>query len=128
VRPVFSDDDWAELPVSIRKSLAGAVLTEIADDMSASAGAGGFDRDEVHLSRTTVTLDEQGWQDLNEALQGVVERALEIQGESSARLQSDGAADSEAAALVLMLFEPSAQEKSAGRRGKSSNASKKKKR
>jgi hypothetical protein len=128
VRPVFSDDDWAELPVSIRKSLAGAVLTEIADDMGASANAGGFDRDEVHLSRTTVTLDGQGWQDLNEALQGVVERALEIQAESAERLQSDGASDSDAAALVLMLFEPSAQGKSAGRRAKGSSGSKKKKR
>jgi DNA-binding transcriptional ArsR family regulator len=128
VRPVFSDDDWAELPPSIRKSLAGAVLTEIADDMSASASAGGFDRDEVHLSRTTVTLDAQGWQDLNEALQGVGERALEIQAESAARLQSDGVSDSEAAALVLMLFEPSAAGKSAGRRAKSSGGSKKKKR
>jgi DNA-binding transcriptional ArsR family regulator len=118
VRPVFSDDDWAQLPQSIRKSLAGAVLTEIADDMAASATDGGFDRDEVHLSRTTVTLDEQGWQDLNEALQEVVDRALEIQAESAARLSSDSGSDSEAAALVLMLFEPSAQSKSAGRRAK----------
>jgi DNA-binding transcriptional ArsR family regulator len=128
VRPVFSDDDWAELPPSIRKSLAGAVLTEIADDMGASAKAGGFDRDDVHLSRTVLTLDAQGWQDLNEALQGVAERSLEIQAESAARLQSDGASDSEAAALVLMLFEPSAEGKSAGRRTKSQAASKKKKR
>jgi DNA-binding transcriptional ArsR family regulator len=128
VRPVFSDDDWAELPLSIRKSLAGAVLTEIADDMGASANAGGFDRDEVHLSRTTVTLDSQGWQDLNEALQEVSDRALEIQAESAARLQSDGATDSEAAALVLMLFEPSAEGKSAGRRAKSQASAKKKKR
>jgi hypothetical protein len=125
VRPVFSDDDWAELPLSIRKSLAGAVLTEIADDMSASATAGGFDRDEVHLSRTTLTLDGQGWQDLNEALQEIGDRALEIQAESAARLQSDGASDSEAAALVLMLFEPSAQGK---RRAKSAAGAKKKKR
>jgi DNA-binding transcriptional ArsR family regulator len=128
VRPVFSDDDWAELPLSIRKSLAGAVLTEIADDMGASASAGGFDRDEVHLSRTTLTLDGQGWQDLNEALQEVGERALEISAESAARLQSDGASDSEAAALVLMLFEPSAASKSAGRRSKTQTSSKKKKR
>jgi DNA-binding transcriptional ArsR family regulator len=128
VRPVFSDDDWAELPLSIRKSLAGAVLTEIADDMGASANDGGFDRDEVHLSRTTITLDSQGWQDLNEALQEVSDRALEIQAESAARLQSDGASDSEAAALVLMLFEPSAQGKSAGRRAKSQASAKKKKR
>ena len=126
VRPVFSDDDWAELPPSIRKSLAGAVLTEIADDMGASAKAGGFDRDDVHLSRTVLTLDAQGWQDLNEALQGVAERSLEIQAESAARLQSDGASDSEAAALVLMLFEPSAEDKSAGRRTKSQAGSKKK--
>jgi DNA-binding transcriptional ArsR family regulator len=128
VRPVFSDDDWAELPLSIRKSLAGAVLTEIADDMGASAKAGGFDRDEVHLSRTTLTLDSQGWQDLNEALQEVTDRALEVQAESAARLQSDGASDSESAALVLMLFEPSAQGKSAGRRAKSQAGAKKKKR
>jgi DNA-binding transcriptional ArsR family regulator len=125
VRPVFSDDDWAQLPQSIRKSLAGAVLTEIADDMAASANAGGFDRDEVHLSRTTVTLDEQGWQDLNEALQEVVDRALEIQAESSARLSSDSGSDSDAAALVLMLFEPSAPSKSAGRRAKSGAKKKK---
>jgi hypothetical protein len=128
VRPVFSDDDWAALPLSIRKSLAGAVLTEIADDMGASANNGGFDRDEVHLSRTILTLDRQGWQDLNEALQGVVDRALEVQAQSAARLQSDGATDSEAAALVLMLFEPSAQGKSAGRRAKSPAAAKRKKR
>jgi DNA-binding transcriptional ArsR family regulator len=128
VRPVFSDDDWAELPLSIRKSLAGAVLTEIADDMGASANAGGFDRDDVHLSRTPLALDTQGWQELNEALQGVAGRALEIQAESAARLQADGASNSEAAALVLMLFEPSAEGKSAGRRTKSQAASKKKKR
>ena len=128
VRPVFSDDDWAELPLSIRKSLAGAVLTEIADDMGASAAEGGFDRDEVHLNRTPLTLDSQGWQDLNEALQEVGERALEIQAESAARLQSDGATDSEAAALVLMLFEPSAEVKSAGRRAKGQAGAKKKKR
>jgi DNA-binding transcriptional ArsR family regulator len=128
VRPVFSDDDWAELPPSIRKSLAGAVLTEIADDMAASANAGGFDRDEVHLSRTVLTLDGKGWQDLNEALQEVVNRAMEIQAESAARLQSDGASDSEAAALALMLFEPSADGKRAGRQSKSQSGSKKKKR
>ena len=106
MRPVFSDDDWAELPLSIRKSLAGEVLTEIGDDVAAAANEGGFDRDDVHLSRTPLTLDQQGWSELNDALQEVHERALTIQAESAARLQADGATDSDAAALVLMLFEP----------------------
>src|SRR5687768_10164368 len=127
VRPVFSDDDWAELPPSIRKSLAGAVLTEIADDMGASANEGGFDRDEVHLSRTTLTLDQQGWQDLNEAMQELAEQALEIQGQSAARLHADGTQDSEGAVLALMLFEPpTKQGKSDDRKAKRQGSKKKK--
>jgi DNA-binding transcriptional ArsR family regulator len=127
VRPVFSDDDWAELPQSIRKSLAGAVLTEIADDVSAAAKEGGFDRDDVHLNRTTLTLDQQGWQELNERLQEVYEQALDIQTQSAARLQADGARDSEAAVLAMMLFEPpSAQGKTDDRKAKRQAAKKKK--
>jgi len=117
VRPVFSDEDWAELPMSIRKSLAGAVLAEIADDISAAASQGGFDRDEVHLSRTPLTLDRKGWQDLNELLQGIYERALEIQAESASRLHSDGAEESEAALMALLLFEPPTGEAQATKRG-----------
>jgi hypothetical protein len=117
VRPVFSDEDWAELPMSIRKSLAGAVLAEIADDISAAASQGGFDRDEVHLSRTPLTLDRKGWQDLNELLQGIYARALEIQAESASRLHSDGAQESEAALMALLLFEPPAGEAQATKRG-----------
>ncbi|MEA2377498.1 MAG: hypothetical protein QOK00_1673 [Thermoleophilaceae bacterium] len=127
VRPVFSDDDWAELPQSIRKSLAGAVLTEIADDVSAAAKEGGFDRDDVHLNRTTLTLDQQGWQELNERLQEVYEQALDIQTQSAARLQADGARDSEAAVLAMMLFEPpSTQGKTDDRKAKRQAAKKKK--
>jgi hypothetical protein len=128
VRPVFSDEDWAELPKSIRKSLADAVLAEIADDMGAAATEGGFDRDDVHLARTPLVLDEQGWQDLNELLQDVAEKALDIQAKSASRLQADGATDSEAAVLVAMLFEaPSTEGKSKGRqsKGKSSRGKRK---
>jgi DNA-binding transcriptional ArsR family regulator len=129
VRPVFSDQDWAELPKSIRKSLAGAVLAEIADDVGAAATEGGFDRQDVHLARTPVTLDEKGWQELNDLLQEVGDKALDIQAESAARLQADGAKDSEAAVLVLMLFEPPSSEgKTKGRqaKGKASSRGRKK--
>jgi DNA-binding transcriptional ArsR family regulator len=127
VRPVFSDEDWAELPKSIRKSLAGAVLAEIADDMGAAATEGGFDRDQVHLARTPLVLDQQGWQDLNELLQEVSDKALAIQADSASRLQSDGATDSEAAVLVAMLFEPPSSEgKSKGRQSKKGSRAKKK--
>jgi DNA-binding transcriptional ArsR family regulator len=127
VRPVFSDEDWAELPLSIRKSLAGAVLTEIADDMGAAANEGGFDRDEVHLNRTILTLDRQGWQEVNALLQELGDQAIEIQTQSAARLHADGSEDSEAAVLALMLFEPpTGAGKSESRKTKRQGSKKKK--
>jgi DNA-binding transcriptional ArsR family regulator len=105
-RPVFSDADWARLPSSIRKSLADAVLAEVVVDIAGAADEGGFNRDEMHVTRMPIALDQQGWEDLNELLQGVVYRALEIQTQSAERLQQSHAQDSEAAELVLMLFEP----------------------
>jgi DNA-binding transcriptional ArsR family regulator len=127
VRPVFSDEDWAELPRSIRKSLADAVLAEIADDMGAAATEGGFDREDVHLARTPLVLDKKGWQDLNKLLQDVSDKALAIQSESASRLQADGASDSDAAVLVSMLFEPpSGAGKSKGRQSKKGSRAKKK--
>lgn len=115
-RPVFSDDDWARLPTSIRQSLADAVLAEVAIDMAGAADEGGFNRDEMHVSRTPITLDRQGWADLNELLQSVVFQALEIQAQSAERLQAEDAEDSEAAELVLMLFEPPSQGGKSGQR------------
>jgi len=127
VRPVFSDDDWAELPLSVRKSLAGTVLTEIADDIGGSANEGGFDRDDVHLSRTPLVLDKPGWSELNTLLQELSERALAIQAQSADRLQNDGSESSEAAALVLMLFEaPSTAGKAEAPKPKRGGAKKKK--
>jgi DNA-binding transcriptional ArsR family regulator len=105
-RPMFSDDDWAQLPTSIRKSLADAVLAEVVVDIAGAADEGGFNRDEMHVSRTPITLDQQGWIDLNELLQRVMYEALEIQAQSAERLQDADAEDSEPAELVLMLFEP----------------------
>jgi len=104
VRPVFSDDDWAKLPESIRKSLADAVLTDIADDMAAAAEQGGFNRDEMHVSRTPVALDAQGWEDLNKLLQETMFQALAIQAQSKDRAEAAGT-EPESAELVFMLFE-----------------------
>jgi DNA-binding transcriptional ArsR family regulator len=115
-RPVFSDSDWARLPDSIRKSLSDAVLAEIAVDMGGAAEEGGFNRDEMHVSRTPITLDQEGWKELNELLQNLVFQALEIQAQSAERLQQAGTEDSEAAELVLMLFEPPSGAGKSGRR------------
>lgn len=103
VRPVLSEDDWKALPPSIRKSLSGAVLSEIGADTRAAAKAGGFEGDYAHLSRAPLTLDEQGWRELRELLEELGEQALEIQAQSEARLHSNGST-AEPATLAMMLF------------------------
>jgi DNA-binding transcriptional ArsR family regulator len=104
-RPVFSESDFAQMPPSLRRSVAGAVLTEVWRDVDRAAQGNGFDREDVQVTRTPLTLDDRGWADLNAELDRVQERALAIQAESAARLNEKGDGESQAAQLVLMLFE-----------------------
>lgn len=103
-RPIFSEDDWGQMPPSLRRSVAGAVLSEVWRDVNSAASAGGFDGDDVHVGRTPLTLDRKGWQDLAAELDRVTQRAAAIQAESAKRLEKSGDAVSEPAQLVTMLF------------------------
>src|SRR5918996_670444 len=62
--PLISDDDWAQLPVALRRSLSDSTLGNIADDLRGAAAEGGFDRPNIHISRTAMTLDQEGWDEL----------------------------------------------------------------
>jgi DNA-binding transcriptional ArsR family regulator len=115
--PLISDDDWAQLPVALRRSLSDSTLSQIARDLKGAAKAGGFDRENIHVSRLALTLDEQGWNELSEMLSDVLERARRLQEQSNKRRKrSDGAAI--ATALVLMQFEGGGA--SGGKRSRSS--------
>ena len=109
--PLISDDDWAELPVALRRSLSDSTLGNIAGDLRGAAAEGGFDRPNIHLSRTALTLDQEGWDELAGVLADVLDRARSIQEKSNKRTIG---ADTQtiSTALVLMQFEGS------GSRGK----------
>jgi Helix-turn-helix domain len=107
MRPVFSDSDWAQLPASLRQSTADAILSDVARDVSNAARSGGFLRDNMHLSRTPIVVDAEGWTKLSDLLEQTVKDALAIQAESTDRLAAAGQTDSQAARVILMLFEPS---------------------
>src|SRR5690349_9553067 len=102
--PQISDDDWAQLPAALRRSLSDSTLSQISRDLKGAAKAGGFDRENIHVSRVALTLDEQGWDELSEMLSDVLERARRLQEQSNKRRRR---ADSAAVptALVLMQFE-----------------------
>jgi DNA-binding transcriptional ArsR family regulator len=109
-RPIISADEWNTIPLNVRRSIADGVLTQIAKDLKSAAGRGGFDRSDVHLTRTPLALDEQGWEELATLADELQERAMAIQAKSAERLKSrkkGGGEDPEtvSATLSMLLFE-----------------------
>lgn len=92
MRPFFGDREWKKLPQNARNSISDAVFQLIWDDASAAIKDGSFDeRDDRHLSRTVLAVDEQGWDELQELLAGTLDQAMQIQVESASRAsKSDG--------------------------------------
>jgi DNA-binding transcriptional ArsR family regulator len=104
MRPFFSDEDWSTLPLSARRVLVDGVLGEIWKDVGRAAEGGGFDDEHMHVSRTTLALDERGWRDLAKLLERTLDKALEIQARSAGRMTRDGA-PGVSAQLALMSFQ-----------------------
>jgi DNA-binding transcriptional ArsR family regulator len=102
--PLISDDDWAQLPVALRRSLSDSTLADIARDLRGAGEAGGFDRENIHVSRVALRLDQQGWDELSGLLSHLLERAREVQEQSNKR-RKRASTDPIPTALVLMQFE-----------------------
>ena len=86
------------------------MLTQIARDLSSAAARGGFDRENIHLTRTPIAVDDEGFAELEGLMSEVLDRAMQIQAESAARVNTrkagdDAAADTFSANVVMMLFE-----------------------
>jgi len=86
-RQFLSDDEWARMPESLRPGMAGAMLKSVFEDIEAAAKSGTLEEvNDVHLSRTPMVVDKQGWSDVSTLLKGTLERLLEIQTEASERI------------------------------------------
>jgi len=106
-RPWFKAKDWEKLPLSARRSVSDAVLTQIWKEVGKAAEDGLFDaRTDRHLSRTTLVLDDEGWEEVGEVLNEALERVLQVQTKAAARL-ADGNRESasSSSAVVLMHYE-----------------------
>lgn len=106
IRPVFSADDWSQLPIQTRNALTDQILSSIVSDVSDAAAGGGFDRDDVHASRTVLDLDAEGYRELAGLIGELVDRAREIHAESVSRqAKSKDEAEPIATELAIIHFE-----------------------
>jgi len=91
VRPFFGDRDWKRLPKNARGSISDAVLQLVWEDASEAIKGGLFDeREDRHLSRSVLSVDEQGWDDLHDLLAQTLDRAMQIQADSASRASKNG--------------------------------------
>jgi DNA-binding transcriptional ArsR family regulator len=104
-RPFFSDRDWKRLPRSGRQAIADVGLQLIWNDVSGAIKAGTFEaRPDRHLSRSPLRVDEQGWGELRDVLNGALDEAERIVERSRSRL-AKSAEPGIPTRLVLMHFE-----------------------
>jgi DNA-binding transcriptional ArsR family regulator len=88
--PMFDDEQWAEIPQSMRNQLQAQVLGEIAEHVQQAAQQGGFERNDSHISWTALDLDDQGHQEVVALLAHVLETLPGIRAAAAVRL-GDGA-------------------------------------
>jgi DNA-binding transcriptional ArsR family regulator len=94
----FSDEEYGTLSAASREAAVAAALAHAHTAAAAALEGGGFDREDVHVSRTSLQLSEAQWQELADEFAQLLER---IEAHKSA---SDDDAAIRASA-VLMLFE-----------------------
>jgi DNA-binding transcriptional ArsR family regulator len=90
-RQFLSDSEWARMPQSLRPGLSGAMLKSVFDDIEEAVKSGSLDdKEDRHLSRTPMVVDKQGWDEVATLLSETLDRVLEVQAESQARLAKSG--------------------------------------
>lgn len=104
VRPKITDEGWAALPPILRRAVIGGGLAQAVAHIAAAADEGGFDRDDIHFSRTAGRLDTEAWSAVERELVAVLERIERLVEESEARLAADPGSPTDNATIVMMLF------------------------
>ena len=131
MRPFFADKDWKRLPKNARGSISDAVLQLVWEDSAEAIKTGLFDeREDRHLSRSVLCVDDQGWDDLNALLVETLDQAMQIQADSATRAAKSDTDTKRFGVNLVMMSHPapsSAKESTAPSSGTKKRRSSKKK-
>jgi DNA-binding transcriptional ArsR family regulator len=104
-RPRITDAGWAAAPKAVKGAMVRAALEQISTFVNAAAIEGGFDREEAHLNRVQLTVDERGWKELSKELWRVLEALPRIEEASRKRLASNNHEGEQNVTVVTLGFE-----------------------
>ncbi len=90
-RPLIDNPDWEKLDPKVRSAFSGYVIETLMSDAAKSLAADVFDRrDDRHLSRTALLLDERAWQRVSEIQAKALDQILKEQAAAAVRLSEAG--------------------------------------
>lgn len=91
-RPLIDNPDWEKLSPKVRSAFSGYVVETLMSDAARSLAAGVFDqRDDRHLSRTSLVLDEKAWRKVSEIQAKALNQILKEQAAATERLSKSKA-------------------------------------
>jgi DNA-binding transcriptional ArsR family regulator len=106
MRPVITDAEWREAPRLLKRSVIAAVVERLGADIVEAAPRGGFDRANIHATRTELALDARAWDELSAALEQILTKALRLEAEAARRTRrTEDGGGLVSARLGVLLFE-----------------------
>lgn len=86
-RPLIDNPDWERLDPKVRSAFSGYVIETLMSDAAKSLASGVFDRrEDRHLSRTPLLLDEKGWRRIAAIQAKALDDILKVQAAAAARM------------------------------------------
>jgi DNA-binding transcriptional ArsR family regulator len=104
-RPKVSLETWSKASPAAKQATIGAQLTMLTDHTNASAAAGGFDRSDAVLERTTARVDAKGWAQLMAETQRLLKHIEKIEADAARRIAKTGDETAIDAGIVVLGFE-----------------------
>ena len=109
-RAEITNDVWGQLPLEVKRLCAGSWVDRTVREVAAAVDEGGFDRANVHMSRTAGPLDEKGWNAVVDELLRTLRRIEQEIEASRRRLTENPGAEATRSTIMLMHFATPEQE------------------
>jgi DNA-binding transcriptional ArsR family regulator len=88
-RPLIDRETWAHLDEAGQQGITSVIMELMSADVEEAVSAGTFSDAENHLSRTPMSVDREGWEEVVGLLSGTLDGLIEIQGRVSNRSTPD---------------------------------------
>jgi DNA-binding transcriptional ArsR family regulator len=105
VRPTWGDAAWANIPSIVKRALIGGRLVQLGREIASAAEGGGFERDDIHFTRTRLSLSPEGWQVVAREFSNLLARLDQLKKNEAAKLSDDPHAERIEATVAMLLFE-----------------------